>query len=365
MTTRTRILPVALCMLVHSAWGVELDLDDIELPRGFEIEIYANVPNARSMTLGYNDVVFVSNRRESSVYALVPNGEANPRVIEIATGLEAPNGIAFRSGDLYVAEIERVLVFRNIMSTLSGEPQPEVLPTPLLTERHHGWRYIGFGPDDKLYVGVGAPCNVCDRDADGYGQIWRMNPDGSGKESFAHGVRNTVGFTWHPETGHMWFTDNGRDMLGDNLPPDELNVADKPGKHFGYPFCHGGDIPDPEFGEGRRCEDFVPPVQKLGPHVAALGLEFYEGDMFPAEYQGRLFIAEHGSWNRSKKIGYRVMMVTLEDGLPSAYEPFAEGWLQREEVSGRPVDIAVLSDGSMLVSDDQGGRIFRIYYEGD
>lgn len=192
-----------------------------------------------------------------------------------------------------------------------------------------------------------------------------MNPDGSGKESFAHGVRNTVGFTWHPETGHMWFTDNGRDMLGDNLPPDELNVADKPGKHFGYPFCHGGDIPDPEFGEGRRCEDFVPPVQKLGPHVAALGLEFYEGDMFPAEYQGRLFIAEHGSWNRSKKIGYRVMMVTLEDGLPSAYEPFAEGWLQREEVSGRPVDIAVLSDGSMLVSDDQGGRIFRIYYEGD
>lgn len=363
MIARSTLLP--LLLVAQYVASAELELDDIELPKGFAIEIYADVPNARSMTLGYNDVVFVSNRRQDSIYALIPDGDANPRVIEIASGLNTPNGIAFRGGDLYVAETEQILVYRNIMSTMAERPSPEILSTPLLSERHHGWRYIDFGPDDKLYIGVGAPCNVCDRDHEGYGQIWRMNPDGSGKESFAHGVRNTVGLAWHPRTGHLWFTDNGRDMLGDNLPPDELNVADKPGQHFGFPFCHGGDIPDPDFGEGRRCEDFVPPAQRLGPHVAALGLEFYEGDMFPPRYRGQLFIAEHGSWNRSKKIGYRVMLVTFENGMPSSYEPFAEGWLQREEVSGRPVDLEVLSDGSMLVSDDLGGRIFRIYYEGD
>lgn len=352
-------------LAAHRAAGAEPDLDDIELPDGFRIEVYANVPNARSMAVGYNDVVFVSNRRESSIYAVVPDGEANPRVIEITSGLDMPNGIAFRNGDLYVAERSRVLLFRGIMSRMNHNPEPEILATRLPTEQHHGWRYIAFGPDDKLYVGVGAPCNVCDRDDEGYGQIWRMNPDGTGNESFARGVRNTVGFTWHPETGDMWFTDNGRDMLGDDEPPDELNVADKPGQHFGYPYCHGRGLPDPEYGQGRRCDDFVPPARELGPHVAALGLEFYQGDMFPREYQGQLFIAEHGSWNRSKKIGYRVMLVTLVDGKPDAYEPFAEGWLRRDAVSGRPVDLAVLSDGSLLVSDDYGGRVYRIYYQGD
>jgi glucose/arabinose dehydrogenase len=361
----SRFLLLPLCLLTQCVGGNELDLSDFKLPEGFEIEVYADVPNARSMTMGYNDVVFVSNRRADSIYAVVPDGEANPRVIEIASGLNTPNGIAFRNGDLYVAEVSRVLVYRKIMSTMTQQPEPEVLDTPLMTERHHGWRYIDFGPDDKLYVSIGAPCNVCDRDEEGYAQIWRMNPDGSGRESFAHGVRNTVGFTWHPETGHMWFTDNGRDMLGDNQPPDELNVADRPGQHFGYPYCHGGDLPDPDYGEGRDCEEFKPPVQKLGPHVAALGLEFYAGEMFPPEYRGQLFIAEHGSWNRTKKIGYRVMLVTLEDGMPASYEPFAEGWLRRQDVSGRPVDLAVLSDGSLLVSDDFGGRIFRISYKGE
>lgn len=354
---------VLLLLAAQSSAAAELDIDDIKVPRGFEIEVYAVVPNARSMTLGYNDVVFVSNRRESSVYAVVPSGGAIARVVEIAKGLTAPNGIAFHHGDLYVAETSRILVYRNIMATLTRSPVAEVLNVALPAEKHHGWRYIAFGPDGKLYVGIGAPCNVCDRDAEGFGQIWRMNPDGSGLETFARGVRNTVGFTWHPETGEMWFTDNGRDMLGDNLPPDELNRADKPGLHFGYPYCHGGDIEDPDF--GRDCGSFVAPVQKLGPHVAALGLEFYQGNMFPAEYRGQLFIAEHGSWNRSKKIGYRVMLVELEEGEPVSYEPFAEGWLKREDASGRPVDLAVLSDGSMLVSDDQGGRIFRIFYEDD
>ena len=358
-----RLLLLALCCLARNVAGNELDLRDIKLPPGFEIEVYADVPNARSMAVGYNDVVFVSNRSGDSIYAVVPDGEANPRVIEIASGLNTPNGIAFRNGDLYVAELSRVLVYRKIMSMMTQRPEPEILETPLMTERHHGWRYIAFGPDDKLYVAIGAPCNICDRDDEGYAQIWRMNPDGSGRESFAHGVRNSVGFTWHPETGQMWFTDNGRDSLGDDLPPDELNVANRPGQHFGYPYCHGGDLPDPEFGEGHNCNDFVPPVQKLGPHVAALGLEFYGGQMFPPEYRGQLYIAEHGSWNRSKKIGYRITLVTLEGGRPSSYEPFAEGWLKRDEVVGRPVDLAVLSDGSMLVSDDLGGRIFRISYK--
>ncbi|NIL93444.1 MAG: sorbosone dehydrogenase family protein [Woeseiaceae bacterium] len=348
---------------VQGSIGAELDIDDIKLPRGFEIEVYANVPNARSLTLGYNNVVFVSNRQQQSVYAVVPSGGANPRVVEVAQGLTVPNGIAFHNGDLYVAEISRVLVFRNIMATMTESPRPDVLDIELPREGHHGWRYIAFGPDGKLYIGIGAPCNICDRDDEGFAQIWRMNPDGSGKEIFARGVRNTVGFTWHPDTGEMWFTDNGRDMLGDDLPPDELNRAGRPGLHFGYPYCHGGDLPDPEF--GRDCGSYMPPELKLGPHVAALGLQFYTGDMFPAEYRGQLFIAEHGSWNRSKKIGYRVMLVELEDGLPVSYEPFAEGWLRRGEVSGRPVDLVELSDGSLLVSDDHGGRVFRIYYEDD
>jgi glucose/arabinose dehydrogenase len=342
----------------------DVDLDDIKLPRGFEIEVYAHVPNARSLTLGYNGVVFVSNRRQSSVYAVVPSGDANPQVIEVAKDLDMPNGIAFHNANLYIAEVDRILMYRNIMSQLTQLPVPEVLQIQLPDERHHGWRYIGFGPDGRLYVAIGAPCNICNRDDEGFGQIWRMNADGSNPEVYARGVRNSVGFTWHPDTGEFWFTDNGRDMLGDNIPPDELNRAPRPGLHFGYPFCHGGEVLDPELGGGQHCESYVPPAQKLGPHVAPLGVKFYTGDMFPPDYHGQLFIAEHGSWNRSKKIGYRVMMVTLEDGVPVSYEAFARGWLKGEKISGRPVDILVLPDGSMLVSDDHAGLVYRIYYEG-
>ncbi len=363
MRAYSSLLLAVVALVTSPVSATELDLDDIKLPKGFEIEVYANVPNARSMALGYDDVLFVSNRQQSSVYAVVPGGEANPEVIEVARDLNMPNGIAFNNGDLYVAEVDRILVYRQIMERITQSPAPEVLDVRLPDERHHGWRYIAFGPDGKLYIGMGAPCNVCDRDSEGFAQIWRMNKDGSGVETFARGVRNTVGFTWHPETGEFWFTDNGRDMLGDNEPPDELNRAPQPGLHFGYPYCHGGEILDPEFGEGRRCLDFVEPALQLGPHVAALGLEFYTGAMFPAEYQGQLFIAEHGSWNRSKKIGYRVMLVELERGVPVSYEPFARGWHKGDKVAGRPVDLAVLSDGSLLVSDDHGGRIFRIYYE--
>lgn len=340
-----------------------VDLDDIKLPSGFEIEVYADVPNARSMALGDSGVVFVGNRRASSIYAIVPRGDANPEVLELVSGLATPNGIAFHDGDLYVAEIERILRYENIESRLNDMPVPEVLNITLPGEKHHGWRYIGFGPDDKLYVAIGAPCNICDRGEEGYAQIVRMNADGSERETYASGIRNSVGFTWHPETAELWFTDNGRDRLGDDLPPDELNRAPEPGSHFGYPYCHGGEIPDPEFGADKSCDDYTAPAQELGPHVAALGVKFYTGTLFPAEYQGQIFIAEHGSWNRSRKIGYRVSVVRLEDGAPVSYEVFAEGWLKRERVSGRPVDLLVLADGSMLLSDDYAGKIYRISYK--
>ena len=334
---------------------------DIRLPEGFSIEVYTDsVPNARSLALGEQGTVFVSTRRDGRVYAVVPQGSDKPRVVRLLDSLRTPNGLAFFEGDLYIAETRRLLRLRDIESRLDDVPEPEVLDDGFPTERHHGWRYIEFGPDGKLYMSIGAPCNVCDRE--GFGIIQRMNPDGSGKETIAYGVRNSVGLEFHPRSGELWFTDNGRDMLGDDVPPGELNRLVSSGAHFGFPFCHGGDVPDPEFGEARDCDDFIAPVRQLGPHVAPLGLEFYDGDMFPAEYRGHVFIAEHGSWNRSQKIGYRITLVRLQGNKAESYEPFAHGWLDGDEVSGRPVDLLVLDDGSMLVSDDQAGALYRIYY---
>ena len=312
---------IVVWLLPTLAWSLE----DIELPPGFTIEEYASVPNARSLTLGDDGTVFVSNRRGHSVYAVVTEADAT-RTIELLSGLSAPNGIAFHDGDLYVAETARVTRYRDIEANLHDVPDAEVLDIELPSKRHHGWRYIGFGPDDKLYISIGAPCNICEED--GFGQIIRMNADGSGREIYAEGIRNSVGFTWHPETGDLWFTDNGRDMLGDDLLADELNRASQQGQHFGYPYCHAGDLLDPKFGPGKDCADYSEPAQKLGPHVAPLGVKFYTGELFPANYRGQIFIAEHGSWNRSKKIGYRITMVRLEDGVPASYEPFARGWLQ-------------------------------------
>ncbi len=339
--------------------AADMDLDRIELPPGFSIEVYAAVPDARSLAAGDDGVVYVGNRRGRSVYAIVPDGD-EPKVVELADRLSTPNGVAYFEGDLYVAEIERVLRFTGIGSRLDSPPEPEVLPIGLPDKRHHGWRYIDFGPDGKLYVSIGAPCNVCDED--GFGVIERMNVDGSGRETVARGVRNSVGFSWHPATGELWFTDNGRDMLGDDIPPCELNRVSEPGQHFGFPYCHGGDIEDPKFGRGRGCSSYEAPVRRLGPHVAPLGLEFYTGNAFPARYRGQVFIAEHGSWNRSSKIGYRVTMVSLDGGRATRYETFAEGWLDGEKTLGRPVDLLVMQDGSMLVSDDHNGLVYRIYY---
>jgi glucose/arabinose dehydrogenase len=337
------------------------DLSDIRLPDGFSIEVYAaNVPNARSMALGDEGTVFVSTRSDGRVFAVRPAASGPPEVLTIAEGLRTPNGIDYFDGDLYVAETRRLLRFADIETRLDEQPEYEVLDESFPEERHHGWRYMKFGPDGRLYMSIGAPCNVCDRD--GFGIIQRMDADGSNKETYAYGVRNSVGLEFHPVTGELWFTDNGRDMLGDDLPPGELNHAPQAGMHFGFPFCHGGEVRDPEFGKRRSCDDFEAPAQKLGPHVAPLGLEFYDGNMFPSEYRGSVFIAEHGSWNRSQKIGYRITRIRMNGDRAVGYEVFAEGWLQDEQVSGRPVDLLILEDGSMLVSDDHAGRIYRIRY---
>ena len=344
----------------------KLPLDKIRLPQGFRIETFAErIKNARSLELSPNGTLFVGTRGEGKVYALKDkDGDFRAdTTYTIAKGLKMPNGVAFRDGDLYVAEVSRILRFENIEANLATPPEPVVIFDNYPTETHHGWKFISFGPDGKLYVPVGAPCNICESEDKVFASITRLNPDGTGMEIVQRGIRNTVGFTWHPETDELWFTDNGRDWMGDDEPACELNHAPQDGMHFGYPYCHQGDLPDPEFGDKHSCDEFTPPVQKLGPHVAPLGVEFYTSQQFPEEYQGRLFIAEHGSWNRSKKIGYRIMMVKLEGNRAVSYEPFAEGWLDKGDVWGRPVDLEFLPDGSMLVSDDFADAIYRIYYE--
>lgn len=347
------------------SFGDEISLEKIVLPPGFAITIFArNVPGARSMTLGEKGTLFVGTRKEGKVYAISDTDGDNraDEVVTIASGLNMPNGVAFRKGSLYVACLNRVIRFDNIETRLKNPPASQVLYDQLPRDRHHGWKFIRFGPDGYLYVPVGAPCNVCERDDERYASILRMGLEGHGVEVFAAGVRNTVGFDWHPETGELWFTDNGRDWLGDDLPPDELNRAPVKGLHFGFPYCHGGDIPDPKFGKKRRCEEFVPPAIKLGPHVASLGMRFYTGGMFPKKYRQQIFIAEHGSWNRSVPIGYRISLVELDGNRAVRYSVFAEGWLQGSRPFGRPVDVLVKADGSLLISDDLAGVVYRISY---
>ena len=357
-------LACAAFVLAQAASAQRLPLDRIKLPPGFEISVFADeVPEARSLALGKGSVLFVGTRADR-VYAVRYREAKATQVITLASGLRMPNGVALRDGALYVAEVNRILRFDDIEARLDARPKPAVVTDRFPRETHHGWKFIRFGPDGRLYVPVGAPCNVCDPDPARYALISRIRPDGSGYEVFARGVRNSVGFDWDPRTQELWFTDNGRDMLGDELPSDELNHAPKPDMHFGYPYCHQGDTADPEFGRKRACSEFAPPAVKLGPHVASLGMRFYTGASFPAEYRNNIFIAEHGSWNRSKKIGYRVARVVVEGGRVLKHEVFAEGWLQGESVWGRPVDIEVMPDGSLLVSDDHAGAIYRIAYRG-
>jgi glucose/arabinose dehydrogenase len=345
------------------------------VPAGFEVTVFAdNVPNAREMALGARGTVFVGSMAAGKVHAVIDSDgdHKTDRVVLIASGLTMPNGIAFRNGALYVATPSKILRFDDIERHLDSPPAPVVvrdsLPNP---NAGHMWKHIAFGPDDMLYMSVGSPCNVC-TSPPLVSTIVRMKPDGSNLEVFAEGVRDTMGFDWNPTSHEMWFTDNGRDLLGDDMPADELNVAWKPGLHFGFPYCHQGDFPDPEFGAQRACSTTEPPVRKLGAHVAALGMKFYTGSMFPADYRNAVIIAEHGSWNRSIPSGYRVMVLRTNGRRVTSYEPLMQGFLPRSSgqggraagaaALGRPVDILQLPDGSILISDDKGNRILRLTY---
>jgi len=354
-----------LVAVIITAAVAEIRLERIKLPPGFTIDTYAtNIEGARSLALGPEGIVFVGSRSPGRVYALIDRNRDHKaeETIVIAKGLNSPNGVAYFGGSLYVAEISRVLRFDNIAKQLRNPPRPVIVNDTFPKDAHHGWKFIGFGPDSKLYVPVGAPCNICLRDDPRYASIMRMNPDGSDLEIFAEGVRNTVGFDWHPKTKELWFTDNGRDWMGNDQPPDELNCAPQKGMHFGFPYCHGGTLPDPEWGGKRSCTEFTPPRKNLGPHVAALGMRFYTGKMFPPGYHNNIFIAEHGSWNRLLPIGYRITRAIEKEGVITGYEVFVEGWLKGLRSWGRPVDVLVMPDGALLVSDDKADAVYRISY---
>jgi glucose/arabinose dehydrogenase len=346
----------------------------LTLPAGFQASVFAdNVDNARSLALGPQGTVFVGSQYAGKVHAVVDSNRDNraDRVVLIASGLDQPNGIAMRNGALYVATQSRLLRFDDIEKNLDAPPAPVTVVSELPNPRSgHTWKFIAFGPDDMLYMSIGAPCNVC-ISPPLVSAIIRMRPDGSEMQTFAEGVRNSVGFDWHPVTGDLWFTDNGRDGLGDDVPADELNVAPKPGLHFGFPFCHQGDVQDPQFGEQRACSTTEPPAQKLGAHVAAIGMTFYTGTMFPPDFRNAAIIAEHGSWNRSIPSGYRVTVVRTDGRRALSYAPFMEGFLPQSApggrgatnaAHGRPADVMQLPDGSVLVSDDVGDRLIRISY---
>jgi len=359
------VLGVLFGVLLAQSAEARVRLDEISLPPGFSIEIYAgDVKNARQMVLGDNGTLFVGSRRAGKVWAVTDsNGDQQAdSVSDIDSGLTMPSGVEFRNGALYVGAINRILRYDNIESRLEDPPQPVVATDDLPNKQHHGWKYLRFGPDGLLYIPVGIPCNLCEEH--GFGQIRRMQPDGSNMEVFALGIRNSVGLAFHPENDQLWFTDNGVDRLGDDLPAEKLNHAPKQGMHFGIPYCHQGDVLDKKFGKGRDCSDYTAPAAKLDPHSAALGLAFYTGDMFPAEYKNRLFIAQHGSWNRSEKSGYQIVVLDVQaDGKVTGQQVFASGWMQDEKVWGRPNDVLVMPDGALLVSDDYANVIYRISYQ--
>jgi len=379
----TRSFVVALCSSVLAAGlvgfaGQTPPLGALVVPEGFHADVFAdNVENAREMTLGPQGTVFVGSLTAGKVYAVVDrDGDHKAeRVAVIASGLKQPNGVAMRNGALYVATASRLLRFDDIETHLNAPPSPvtvrDNLPNP---DQGHLWKFIAFGPDDLLYMSVGSTCNIC-APAAMTAAIVRMKPDGSGMEVFAEGVRNSVGFDWHPVTHELWFTDNGRDMLGDDVPNDELNIAPKAGLHFGFPFCHQGDVADPEFGAQRACSTTEPPVLKLGAHVAAIGFTFYTGKMFPASYRNAAIIAEHGSWNRTPPSGYRVMAAHTDGRRVTGYEPLVDGflpgmksgsapggWGAGKAAMGRPADVLEMPDGSILISDDSGNRLIRVSY---
>jgi glucose/arabinose dehydrogenase len=361
--------PLASCKNPTLKKTTDPRLEDIQLPKGFHISIFAkDVDNARSLARGDKGTIFVGNRSGDKVYALVDkdsDGVADTKYT-LLTDKKMPNGVAFHNGALYVAEVDKIWRLDSIESRLANPPVPVLVYDSLPHDAHHGWKYIAFGPDGKLYIPIGAPCNICDNSERDhrYASISRINADGTGFEIFASGIRNSVGFDWHPITHQLWFTENGRDEMGDDTPPDEINMAPKAGMHFGFPYCHADTIADPEFGNRHPCSDFTAPVASLTAHTAALGMKFYTGRMFPAAYKNIIFIAEHGSWNRTKPTGYRLMTFRLGERGRYYYLPFAQGWLKNGKAWGRPVDVLQQPDGSLLVSDDMANCIYRITYDG-
>ncbi|WP_427312799.1 PQQ-dependent sugar dehydrogenase [Cupriavidus sp. H39] len=342
-----------------------LPLDQLRLPPGFRIEVLTDdVPGARAMAMSPSGTLFVGSGGEGKLYAVSDALGTRPRVRTVATGLRNPLGVAFHDGSLYASSVSKIVRLDQIEARLDQPPAPTVVSDRFPSDGHHGGKFIGFGPDGYLYVATGAPCNVCAPDESRYANIARMKPDGTGLQVVARGVRNTVGFDWHPATRELWFTDNGRDRMGDDVPDDELNRVTASGQHFGYPYCHAGNVADPEYGSKRPCSEFVPPVARLGAHVAALGMRFYTGTQFPTDYRNNVFIAEHGSWDRSEPSGYRVVRVVLDGaGKAVRQEVFAQGWLRGGRPWGRPADVLVAPDGSLLVSDDHAGAIYRIRYQ--
>ncbi len=341
----------------------KLPVGKLKLPKDFHVEVFmAKVANAREMCIGERGTVFVGSRLIDKVHAIYErDGKRQLKVI--ASGLHRPNGVACYKGSLYIAEVSRVSRIDNVEDHLDAPPAPATVYEDLPKDEAHGWKFISIGPDGKLYVPVGQPCNNC-LPPPTHGQIRRVNLDGSGAEVVARGIRNTVGFDWHPLTGELYFTDNGRDWFSEDIPEDELNRVTKMGEHFGAPFCYQGNISDAEFGWGHSCSEFTPPVALMGPHSATLGMRFYTGSMFPAEYRNAIFVARHGSWNRTRKVGGDIVVVKLNaDGSVRSVEPFLTGFLQENNYVGRPVDVAFLKDGSMLVSDDFNGAVYRVTYQ--
>jgi glucose/arabinose dehydrogenase len=340
----------------------KLPLAKLKVPAGFNIEVYAaGMANARSLALGDKGTVFVGSRLVDKVYA-ISDKDGKRTVKVLASGLYRPNGVAFKNGTLYIAELSKISKIDKVEDVLDNPPKPTVIYDNLPKDEAHGWKFIAIGPDNKLYVEVGQPGNNVLHD-DAHGQIRRMNLDGTGAEVYALGVRHSVGFDWNPENKQMYFTDNGRDWLSEDVPQDELNRVTKVGEDFGAPYCYQGNIPDPEFGWGHSCSEFTPPVGLMGPHTASLGMRFYTGNMFPKSYKNAIIVARHGSWNRSNKAGGDVVVVKLnKDGTVKSIEPFITGFLENNNYLGRPVDVMQMKDGSLLVSDDWNGAVYRISY---
>jgi len=368
------ILSILISIFFLSFSQPPLPIDRLKLPPGFKIEVIARVGGARQISISPRGIIFVGSRG-GVVNALLPIGPGRYETVVIARGLNTPNGVHFHNGILYVGLVDRILRYPDIENRIRNPPEPTIVAT-FPTDRSHGWKYIKVH-NNRLYVPVGAPCNTCNV-SDAHAALFSVNLNGTDRRVIARGIRNTVGFDWDPETGNLWFTENGRDNWGNDTPPDELNHVPVEGRHYGFPYCYGKNLVDSQFNREGNCNAYVPATYELGPHVAALGLSFYTGTRFPQQYRNNIIFAEHGSWNRQIPIGYRVMWVNKNDRTPQSYKVFIDGWLnlpnsvKLTDVSeekdtpyawGRPVDVLNAPDGSIFISDDKAGAIYRVFYE--